>query len=520
MRRSGVFGGIAACAVWMCLTGVAAQEERAFTLYDQPRVWPEYTRLRVQLMKCVREGNIQEMENVCRKGLELMPGDATWQYNLACALAYREKPDLAIEALEKAVALGFRDVKAMEADKDLKRISGELRFRRILDQARNLAGVPPPGEPAPRTARLTPGTKLRLDRSQLAWDFDRGLFLARFAFLRGNIESPAARSAAYRGPAKDLLAGWLADGTAAGNLGDVYVNRDRAVTPLRISDFPLLSQLGFDAEAGKAGVDQGVPNTLYPGSAVIGNASIAFVSTNDTCSLPRYAHLDAVAGLRLGLVAVENQFWVFPAYDDFDLFGVDRFPAVSSACLPVWGVARSEMPFLRAAAAASAAFRPETKARLLERHLYAPVLQWLFRRTRRGVETDEDYLTARAHPTAFDKGSLDVEALVKRAHELLPEAVPPAVIPFARPVPIPATDLERNFDFKVAPLGADPALCTYAWRVVHGDPKRVTFDTKGDSASIVLDCRNLTNRIDVAVFAKTPATSYGAPAFISFYPAR
>ena len=75
----------------------------AVGLYDYPRLHLRHSLLRVQLMNAVRSGNITNMEAVCRQGLELMPGDATWQYNLACALAYRAPPDAALDALDAAL---------------------------------------------------------------------------------------------------------------------------------------------------------------------------------------------------------------------------------------------------------------------------------------------------------------------------------------------------------------------------------------------------------------------------------
>ena len=97
--------GLAAlvCAAAFC---AAAHGAEPVGLYDYPRLHVPHTLLRVQLMQAVRTGDITNMEAVCRKGLELMPGDATWQYNLACALAYRATPDAALDALEKAVRDG------------------------------------------------------------------------------------------------------------------------------------------------------------------------------------------------------------------------------------------------------------------------------------------------------------------------------------------------------------------------------------------------------------------------------
>ena len=517
-------GGMTRAAAAACLIGLVfalrAAEPEPVGLYDYPRLHMAHSLLRAQLMQAVRAGNITNMEAVCRKGLELMPGDATWQYNLACALAYRATPDAALDALEQAVKAGFRNAKVIEADNDLKRISSSARFKAIVKEARETADLPAPGAVILRPARLTMGTKLVLSRQNLAWDFDRGLYTALFKFLRGATESAEARAAAYAGPAKDVLAAWLADDKAAGNGGDLYINRDRDHSRVRLDDFPLLSELRFDGEAKRKDVDKAIPNTLYPGAAVVGNASLAVVTTNDSSSLMRAALSDPASMVALQQCYLDNQFWVFPAHKDFDpATGLDRFMGVTPCALQSVGSSGSDRYYVRAALAASAALRPETKAAVLERHLFGPLMQFLFRRTRRGVESDDDYLSPKAHPTAFDRATLDPERVVRLAHALTPDALPPAVVPLSSFVPVQATDLERELDFRVQPFPPQVPDVTFAWRVVHGEGARVKITPgEGGSVHLSVDCRELTNRIDVACFARTKASGWGAPSFVCIYP--
>ena len=226
---------VLAVTVVQCMAVTASD---VIGLYDYPHLHMQQSRLRVQLMQAVKTGNITNMEAICRQGLELMPGDATWQYNLACALAYRATPDAALDALELAVKAGFRNADAIEKDSDLKRISSNVRFKSIVQLARETAFLPAPGRPAPKLARLTMGTKLVLGKANLVWDFDRGIYNALFKFLRGSGESPEAMAAVYDGPAKDVLAVWLADGTASGNAGDLYINRDGDHSRIDLKDFP------------------------------------------------------------------------------------------------------------------------------------------------------------------------------------------------------------------------------------------------------------------------------------------
>ena len=512
--------GRLAAAVVLAAFCVNVHAADAVGLYDYPRLHLRHSLLRVQLMNAVRSGNITNMEAVCRQGLELMPGDATWQYNLACALAYRATPDAALDALEKAVKAGFRNASAIEQDGDLKRISSTARFKAIVQEARDTADLPAPGQIRPRTARLTPGTRLVLSKPNLAWDFDRGMYIANFRFLRGVSESREAMAALYDGPAKEVLAAWIADGTAAGNVGDLYINRDRNHSRIKTDAFPLLSELCFDAEAKRKDVDKAVPNTLYPNAVVVGNASLAIVSSNDTCSIMRMAMQDPVAMSALQQCYLDNQFWVFPAHMDYlPEKGVDRYLGVSPCAMQSVGSSGSDRYFVRAALAASAALRPDVKKAVVERKLFAPLMQYLFRRTRVGVDTESDYLTAKAHPTAFDRESLDAVRMAQLAHGMSAESVPPAVLPLSAFVPVTSMDLEKELDFRFVPFGEYEGGLSYAWRVVHGDAKRVVITPRdGGAVHLTVDCRDLTSRIDVACFAKTRKSEWGAPSFISIYP--
>ena len=516
--RAGI--GLSAAFTVLLAAFAAVRADDGVGLYDYPRLHVPQMLLRVQLMKAVRAGDITNMEAVCRKGLELLPGDATWQYNLACALAYRATPDAALDALDKAVKAGFRNAAVIEADNDLKRISSDVRFKAIVKEARDTADLPVPGRPIPRRARITMGTKLVLTKPNLAWDFDRGLYIANFKFLRGVSESAEARASLYDGPAKDLMAVWIADGTAAGNAGDLYINRDRDHSRVKLEDFPLLSELRFDGEAKRKDVDMAIPNTLYPDTIVVGNASLAIVSTNDSSSLVRVAMQDAAAMLALQQCYLDNQVWVFPAHHDFDpAKGIDRFMGVTPCALQSVGSSGSDRYYVRAALAASSALRPETKEAVKKKKLFGPLMQFLLRRTRKGVEAEADYLSSKAHPTAFDRATLDAVKVAEMAHGLAPDAIPPAVVPLSAFAPVQKTDLEREFDFRFAPFPADTEGVSFTWSVVHGDAERVKI-RPGENGAVHLsvDCRELTNRIDVACFARAKGGSWGAPSFVCIYP--
>jgi len=80
-----------------------------------------------------------------RKGLDvdlrlarLAPEDPVIHYNLACSLSLVGELDRAFEAIERAIALGFRDIDLLEKDSHLDNMRRDSRFAAILEKARRL----------------------------------------------------------------------------------------------------------------------------------------------------------------------------------------------------------------------------------------------------------------------------------------------------------------------------------------------------------------------------------------------
>jgi tetratricopeptide (TPR) repeat protein len=75
------------------------------------------------------------------KGLEtdlrlakLKPDDPSVHYNLACDHSLLKQDDFCLTALEKAIALGYRDFAHMQKDADLEFIRQDKRFAELLDK--------------------------------------------------------------------------------------------------------------------------------------------------------------------------------------------------------------------------------------------------------------------------------------------------------------------------------------------------------------------------------------------------
>jgi Flp pilus assembly protein TadD len=64
--------------------------------------------------------------------VRLAPRDPTVHYNLACSLALLARTGAALDALERAAELGYRDLDHMLADEDLASLRDEPRFQTLV----------------------------------------------------------------------------------------------------------------------------------------------------------------------------------------------------------------------------------------------------------------------------------------------------------------------------------------------------------------------------------------------------
>lgn len=548
----------------VALVGLVFSEEKPLPIWAYANVWPRHNMLRQQLIEAIRRGDIPAMETTCRSALEFMPGDSTWHYNLACALAYREQAGQALAELEKAILFGFRDAAAIEKDQDFSRINTLPRFKELVQKARDLADKPVPGRPVPAPCYAATGGTATLSETNVVFNFDTGVYdaLLQLAPPKASLAEKAATYSASQPNAreKSILTSWLVDGSAAGNIGDIYINRDLGHSMLATGDFPLLTTLRLTADAKPFHVDVNHPNLFVGNAAVFGNISRGYTTGPFWRSMAR-ASFTEPGGLaaRMDLLYRSNQFWVIPCVNDYGKPELgDVFPANAPFQFISEGASWSDQPFLRAALAASAALASQTKKAILRRKLMGPTLQWLLRRTQQGIRSEGDYLSPRAHPTAFNAKRLDTVALIEKAHALKPENIPPAVnlavinsrlFPIRFPVagvdyPDTVSEVlfatssaisfvlrapagERTFLIRAQTFPEQDPLATFTWKVVHGDPSAVKISAPlGETlntpergfAQITIDRRTLKDRIDVACFAKTHGTDHGAPSIVSFYP--
>ena len=483
----------------------------ALSIWDYPARYPAHERLRAQFITALREGDTATMEETCRKGVKLLPDDPTWHYNLACSLAYfADRSEEAFNELELAIDLGFRDDEAIVKDTDLKRLESKPRFKELVEYSRFMRSRPIISGPlavVPATGIF--GRSISLGEQNLAWDFDSGCFSA-------------------------LLK--MAVGSSGENVGDLYMNRDGGHSRIRVSDFPGLTEVSFDREGRDRKMDLNFPNVVFP-YPTFGNASLAFVGGTFWRSLPRAMVTTEASRLKTMLKLYRsNQIWVFPSNADTAPVGTngDVFASITPYWLTTAGRSFSDKPYLAAALTASGAMRPEVKRVAVSKGMLAPTIMTLIRKSLPRVKTEEDYLTAAAHPTALPPGGADTNRVRIAAERLTVDAIAPIVQIGVMAVPPKAKSAMPELTYATAHawafvLRSDDEVREfliraggaeeYAFVQTHGQGVKLLIErVRPDTAKVTIHRRAMSpvNRVDVAVFGRNRGTAWGAPSYVSF----
>ena len=90
--------------------------------------------LRVLAELVSRKGNTGRAVELDARLVELMPEDYLARYNLACSLARADRADEAIDALSRAILLGYDDLAHMESDPDLESLRDNPDFQALLGE--------------------------------------------------------------------------------------------------------------------------------------------------------------------------------------------------------------------------------------------------------------------------------------------------------------------------------------------------------------------------------------------------
>jgi acetyl esterase/lipase len=364
------------------------------------------------------------------------------------------------------------------------------------------------------------------------------------------------------GEVGDLLRKWWQEGTAAGNAGDFYDNRDGGHSDLDTKPYPQLQRIVYSAEDIKQRKHWAAQRTTLP-LVVFGNSSTSAPPLQGGSNVRMY--YTAPVGLALLYNHyTHNNMYIYPEHRDHDPghngrgdgFG-DLYPTNAPYLITSQGSSGSDQPFMRALPYTLAAFRPEVKKKLVESGLLMPTVQMILRSCNRHLKDPAEYLTGKAHPSVFEGSWVDAPKMVRLAHAIEAGNLPPMVRlrVLKEDQPVLGKDF---FDATLSEKLADTPCCiarivrgrerlrrmvvsaeasydlnkrplTFRWVVLRGDPAQIKITPQNEAGSVAelvvpyhprrpvaLGSPLESNRVDIGVFVHNGVYN-SAPAFVTFF---
>ena len=510
MKRHTIFI-FAAVAALSAFAQTQKPEIPPYNVFVMPDRYPAHQQLAEGFKKELAVGNFKNMEEICSVAVKLFPEDPTWNYNFACSLARNGKPYEALDALEKAVLLGFVNAEQISEDADLATIRRQKKFAEILEKAKVFSNNPAKRPNAVKTTKI--GKTAVVSTENTLWNMENGGFLTLFEFPD---YTPSGTNRFVKVPGKtgEKIREWQLEGTASGNYGDLYNNLDAGHSTMDLKFFPEMTAVKYCKAAISNHIEStGATMLSFGGIPVIGNCSMAMTQGPNWRSIARYAQ--GFTGQYLLAQYLSNAIYVYPQHRDYlPTIANDVFPSRTPYLHIAPGSSWTDKPILAAMASALAAMKPDTKKEIIRRRQLAPVMWYLLHSSLNAVAKREDYLTPQAHPLILNGAQLDTLKLVELAHSLETNALPPLVAfrvtrevgaastpfvdffdnaagerlfetPFAVARVFRNMNYSRKYTLEAAPVSNDSRRkFSYHWILVQGDPKHVRIATRGDGNRI------------------------------------
>lgn len=505
---------------------------------------PKFVEQQTVIYRMVLAGTLDQAAERLDRLIQRFPKAPRLQIVKAEIAINRNDAKAAIAALTEAASLGFAEMEMALAAPAFREIAKDKRLQALLE-AEPAAIAETPFVPG----LVKKGVGL-VAAENTRWKDDLARLEVVFAHPPTQRSKPVSR---LKDEIMAKLTRMVRRGRAAGNLGDVYDNRDSGHSGLGGLSDVQVTVAQYSEAAIATGLHYGLNEGLIFDAITFGNSSTAITGKNWR-SQPRQAMSTQLGAFRAWQLYDNNHVYVFPEHRDHDRVENkghgDLFPANTPLMLISKGSSGSDRRFLQAIQIILAAFRPDVKALLKEKRLIAPTVQQIIRRGMAGIETDADYLSPAAHPTVFDQVDLRLDRMLALANAMTADAIPPraqiavtaehqAMQPFASPLPeelftTPDATARmwrgggRTRTYRLSAAGsfdANGRPLTFSWRVLGGDPNRIEIKRlKPDASEVEItiewheNIRNAaglkSSRIDIGLFAHNGA-EYSAPAMFS-----
>ena len=79
-----------------------------------------------------KRGLVRDGLDIDKRLVRVCPNEPSFFYNLACSHSLLNELDFALEALEKAIQLGYQNFKLIQSDSDLDNLRKDRRFNNLL----------------------------------------------------------------------------------------------------------------------------------------------------------------------------------------------------------------------------------------------------------------------------------------------------------------------------------------------------------------------------------------------------
>ncbi len=543
------------CSPCISQEATEAAAERDLSVFDLPAKFARINAHLRQVRAAMATNKLDVAERAANEAVETLPGVPETLVQLAAVQANRGRLDEAFQNLEKAVEAGFNKT-AVFSQPVFAKLATMDGWSDL--QKRSTSAVPDPTRIWIRKAKAIESDTRNvgmITEKNTMWVPAGNVLLSILTVPDKNAEKPISRQ---KGPVGDQLRRWDEEGTAAGNHGDLYDNHDRGHSNVGGGNFPQLTTLKYSKAAKVRNLDNGAQLNMLFSGVVIGNSSTSLTKGALWRSQPRLiASANLTANQAFNQYA-NNHIYFYPEHRDYDPGHNGKgggYGDVYFANLPFLivsqGSSYTDKPFIAAVLSTLAAFRPDVKKKLVKTKHLMPAVHMIFRRCNRGIATDETYLSGAAHPPVFDSKKLDALKMVRMAHSMDVDHLPPMcrLRVMKESKPVGTQQPERIFDTPAAisrihrttdevrrmavdagnSQDANKEPLKYVWRILQGDPdkiqiKKLTEDGRQvqltvawhDRRPIARGSQMETNRVDIGCFV-TNGTWYSPPAIVSTY---